>query len=664
MTNQGAIKLKKFTGIMLVVLLAAVMTLGLTACNNDTAEPYTIVYIGDSIAEALIGPSPLSERDNYGYYALIGKTNNFRYYNHSISGHKTSTGIVSNEGLLEVLNRNDENAVLMKTHLEQADMIHISVLGNNMLQYNLGLMMLEVADPDFETKYEAGKNSDNLSKKTLINALEEGSIKRPLVRKSVEKVDENGDPIEVEFAFPPTYQDISDIVDRLKTLNPDATIVFQKVYNPLYEGSKHLSSKVLAKLAEITDDGRFGAEGQPINTIEQLRSLADYLLGKLNGILDMYLASHPGAFKILDARAAFQSVTELDKDNNGNVKLGGDSLGRKLIFQDWTHPSNFGHAVIAGMTQDLLDELKVSSPDAVKNYKAIRIDQIDRLYKNVQGFDADAAKTAINNAATYLDVTLAYFNAIEGYTPVITADSDSTGNASTSFDKNIKFDIDKSNTSLMGYGGTLVLSMLESALINSENTYAEFKTDGSMHFQIQTKSQLIEQLLGILNSNGIDRDTITDLIAGFDIEGGVDSMVEPMFPGFKAKLEAGDLEGALNIIYKSLGFNITGLDYENENIKSLLAYVAGNMALPSDALDLIPVDTVLTLTFDCKYYVKNVKGSDGKEYTAVYIGALGANTNTQPFAVFTLTEENGVKKLFFKIEFMALNIGFTEQVEA
>ncbi len=404
---------KKLACSLLVAALALVTVFTFCACDkNDGVRDYTIVYVGDSIAEALIGPSPLSERDNYGYFALVGRTNNIRYYNHSVSGHKTSTGIVSGDGLLEMLEKEDENASLMKTHLKQADMVHISVLGNNLLQYDLGLLMLEVADPDFEAKYEAGE--------TLINALEDGSDPDNIpVRESVDEVDEQGGPIMEEFDFPPTYQDICSIVARLRELNPDAKIVFQKVYNPFFEGSKHLTAKVKQRLAGITDDGRFGKQGEPIATVEQYRALADKLLGMLNGLLDRYNDEHPNEkVLILDAQAEFERVAQFDKKQDGSVDYGKDCLGRKLIYTDWTHPSNFGHAVIAGLTQNLLEELKVADPNAVKNYKAIRLEQIDRMYAPISGFDAEKAKQSVNDAKTYFDVTMAYFTAIEGFTPV------------------------------------------------------------------------------------------------------------------------------------------------------------------------------------------------------------------------------------------------------
>ncbi|MDE7373189.1 MAG: hypothetical protein K2N18_03920, partial [Clostridia bacterium] len=232
---------RKFIGFLLIVALVATMAFSLVACNpNAVDDRYTIVYLGDSIAEALIGPSPLSERDNYGYYAIVGKTNGFKYYNHSVSGHKTSTGIVSGDGLWEMINKDDQNAVLMRTHIKQADMIHVSVLGNNVLQYNIGLMLLEVADNEFESKYLAYKRDHNEKDITLINALEEGSTEKPLYRDSLY---EGGD--RVKFDFPPTSKDIARIVDKLKELNPNATLVFQKVYNPFFEGSKHLNKATM-----------------------------------------------------------------------------------------------------------------------------------------------------------------------------------------------------------------------------------------------------------------------------------------------------------------------------------------------------------------------------------------------------------------------------------
>lgn len=401
--------MKRANLIFIALTLLCAMCFVFVACDDDKPiQPsVNIVYLGDSIAEALIGPSPVGERDNYGYYALVGRTNNFNYYNHSVSGHKTSGGMAGNDGLLEVLQRETDTAALIKTHVEQADIIHISILGNNVLQYDLGILMLEVADPEFEQKYENGE--------TLLNAMHDGgSMSRPALKQSQIDAGEN----KVKFDFPETYQNICDIVARIKELNVDAKIIFQKVYNPVYDGTTLLYAEAREALAQITDDGRFGKQGSPINTTAQLRKVAQVILDKLNGILDEYLEEHPGAFTILDINKAFEDVTNMSKNDNDEVDYSANGYGRQLIFNDWTHPSNFGHAIIAGATQKLLEECGMQYVDAVANYKAIRLEQIDRMFSGIQGFDTQRAKDAINSATSYDDVTFAYFDAIRGYTPI------------------------------------------------------------------------------------------------------------------------------------------------------------------------------------------------------------------------------------------------------
>lgn len=149
--KQGAI-MKKVLTVFIAVILVALTAFWCVACdekNGDASEgKLNIVFLGDSIAEALIGASPVSERDNYGYYALVGRTNGYNYYNHSMSGHLTSGNMANKagEGLLEVISRETEKATLIRTHIAEAGVIHISVLGNNILQYSLGSLMLEMAD--------------------------------------------------------------------------------------------------------------------------------------------------------------------------------------------------------------------------------------------------------------------------------------------------------------------------------------------------------------------------------------------------------------------------------------------------------------------------------------------------------------------------------------
>ena len=418
---------RRFLIFILVLVIAACLIFAV-ACDKKvgvTPPDKTIVFLGDSIAEALIGPSPLSERDNYGYYALLGRTNNFRYFNHSVSGHKTSGDMIGNAdggflGLLNDIKENGESATLMKTHIQQADIIHISILGNNLLQYDLGLLMLEVADPSFPENYDNGSKDGT----TLINYLHNGGQTE---RQSL-SVDENGKHKKVKFNFPNTYQNICDIVGILREWNPTAKIFFQKVYNPVVGGSKFLYPELISALAEIEDDGRFGAKGTPIQTIEQIRAVAQEMLNCLNGILDEYLEENPDSINIIDANKAFDDYAKTD-ERDGKAYYGtlsdteGTCKGADLFFSDWTHPSNIGHAVLAAATQAVFEDMGLAAANAVDVYKQIKIEQVNRMFagqKSVDNntvFDTNGAVANINAATTFQGVTDAYFDAIRGYLP-------------------------------------------------------------------------------------------------------------------------------------------------------------------------------------------------------------------------------------------------------
>lgn len=425
--------MRKIFCVFIVAIIICSMATVMVACNDndesDVEGKLTITFLGDSIAEALIGASPVSERDNYGYYALVGKSDNMNYYNHSMSGHLTSGNMVdkAGEGLLEVVSREDETATLIRTHIIEADVIHISVLGNNMLQFSLGSLMMEMADRNegktgadkwYQACFEGYENQAELvakyaDNKDLFEYLHDGgsvNVVRPVMRLEGNEVvygsvDETlADPI---FNFPPTYQNVVDIVAKLRELNPTAKIVFQKVYNPLFEGSTLLKEAEYKALAQRGYD-----------SIEKLRALAQDLLDYLNGMLDEYNENNPqNQVEILDINKVFDDIANRDTVD-GKVNLSADCLGRKLIYNDWTHPSNFGHAIIAGATHELLVKWGMADDGAVENYKAIKCDQIDRMYASIGGFDASNAKREINACETFDEVTFAYFEAVDGFTPV------------------------------------------------------------------------------------------------------------------------------------------------------------------------------------------------------------------------------------------------------
>ncbi len=225
------------------------------------------------------------------------------------------------------------------------------------------------------------------------------------------------------------------------------------------------------------------------------------------------------------------------------------------------------------------------------------------------------------------------------------------------FAQNTRFDVDYDNLNMMGMNKKLV-GLIVSAAIDTENTYFEFKSDGTMHMQIQTKADLFKNVDKLLTGLNID---ISSALSSFDVKTSVDRYVEPMFPGFTQKLKDYDLQGALGLIKHSLGFNIEGLDFQNENVKAAVKYVGDNMALPANLLEAIPQDTVLRLTLDTQYALRDLTASDGTHFRAIYLGyKVKDNPQTAPFGVFTLTENDTVGAL--SIEFMNIHIAIKQAV--
>jgi len=105
------------------------------------------------------------------------------------------------------------------------------------------------------------------------------------------------------------------IIGGIRALNPGALLIVQTLYNPAFP---------LPSLREA-----YGAAIQGINA----------------GIRD-YLAAHPGAFVVADVYSAFEPR-------------------RGAVFVDMTHPSGYGHSVIAAVLLGVIDEAEPQFPCAI-----------------------------------------------------------------------------------------------------------------------------------------------------------------------------------------------------------------------------------------------------------------------------------------------------------
>lgn len=164
--------MKRLTKIVAVVL-SLVMLCGVVPAFAADAKPVYVV-IGDSIAAG----TGLQAPDKNSYGALVAATNGYEYINYAIPGHTT-------KNLMKIITEN-EAAI---ADLERADIISMSIGGNNFLLGNLPMLLMNGLKGDYSP---------------------------------IEKILED---FRVDFDI---------IVTRLRELNPDAVILLQTLYNPNY----------------------------------------------------------------------------------------------------------------------------------------------------------------------------------------------------------------------------------------------------------------------------------------------------------------------------------------------------------------------------------------------------------------------------------------------
>jgi lysophospholipase L1-like esterase len=162
-------KIRKIAAIILSVLMVA-CSLGITAFAKES-KPYYLV-LGDSIG---YGSGLLNPKEAV-YGKIVADTNGYEYQNDAVPGHTTT----------DLIERIETDEV--SEHIKKADIISITIGGNNFLLANVPLMLFE-----------------------------------GIVLENFEKIDE----LAKDF-----YKDIGTIEKKIHSLNSDAVILFQTIYNP------------------------------------------------------------------------------------------------------------------------------------------------------------------------------------------------------------------------------------------------------------------------------------------------------------------------------------------------------------------------------------------------------------------------------------------------
>ena len=573
---------RKFIAAVLVIVMLACCVAVLAACNDDKAvEKTEIVYLGDSIAEGILGASPLGLRHEYAYANVLGRRNDLTYYNHSVSGHLTKDlrAILENEDLDYDMARG------LLLHVSEADIIHVSILGNDLLQsMNMNAVVLEAA----QDKYD------------IINGIAATAS-----------------------------ENIAVIVDRLKELNPDALIIFQNVYNPLSEKSTLVNEPTRATLyAEYRIE-----EGD-------LRELGSGILDRLNGVLDNYLKDHPDAFVIADARSEFDRIFEEDYER-----------GKGLIYPDYIHPSNEGHAVLADLTQGILEERGlVDGKKAIAAYKTMRKNVLTNYFAE-SGADIAAATAAIDAAADCAAVTKAFFAATKGFTPAYNEiDSSYAQQSVRTVDRDMDFEVRWGDSSIWE-GADIDVISLASGYADKDKTGVILRTDGTMQIKLVVDAS---KLNGLLNNIG-GGSALAGLLAGigFDMSSFVTSYLEPIMPGFS--FDEDKILGSLQNAYDSLGVRFVSEGDTDVFIKDIARLLSEGVADDDFA-----IPDGFGIVVESKYTLREVTYPDGTTYTGVYL--IPSDPDTQPYLVLSLyKDEGGWQWLNCMVDFIKLDLNLCER---
>ena len=551
-----------------------------------------IVYLGDSIAEGILGASPLPLRHEYAYGNVIGRRNDYSYANHSVSGHLTGD-------MLELISNEVgyDGARMLVSNIATADIVHISIIGNDVLQDRPDVELVGNPYGDYVSMHQVVCDAMIRDNYDGLNLALYGTT------------DESGTA--------GSYGNIVKIVERLIELNPDAVIIFQKVYNPIFS-----EDTPLVKSWTRTALDNAGVEV----TLESLHTLGDNLISRMNAVIQKVIdkfnadkaSSDKWTLTSVDALAAFNEIYETD----------GADRAWGLIYPDGIHPSNEGHAVLADLTQQKLEELGLANKDnALAAYKQMRIDFINNNFAGKIS-NAEQVKANINAATSCAEVTKVFFQATNGITPDY-----SISHAAPAPSDNVietQFRIDVANTSVWGVTGSTI-----NLLFDFEKSGIFLRNDGTMSLRLI----LSDEATGIING------MLGSFLGGsVDLSSFQNTYLTPIAPG--ASLD--DFEGLLDIAYDCLGLRLIGFDMNNPGIAALVNGLQTGK-LPS-TLD-IPAGFGIELNYN--YTMKKVQDATGKVYDAVYLTPYDGDT--QPFIVMTMESKTYNNKVDYDIRDIELD---------
>ena len=548
--------MKRWFSLFLILILLCAICVGFFACE-EAAAPIAeddgvtdVLFLGDSITEGIAGVSPLTEREAYAFYGIVGNCNEFSYYNRGVSGYTT-------QNLLDFVQREDDGIHRLKSLIAGADVIYISIIGNDFLKANRTKIMRELSRDDY----------------TTVHALQESATKN-----------------------------IEEILAILRSLNPKAQILMQNLYNPSESDSPLFLDHIQTHLSAngIEPDGYHAFMDRIVREINKV--LTDYL--DTHTTTDKKGVKHP-PFELVDIYPAFESIHDEDLPR-----------WNRLFCGDGIHPSDEGHALIAGVLQEKLTEMGYASPDALAHYKESKIAQLERLFGEN---DLSLLSASIAGADSFDAVTKAYFDGTEGLIPAYPESNDTP--RGKVFEETQRFEI--SLASVFGFDLKPFLT---------DNSYIEFASDGSYTLYLKLSNLASEAIKAYIDQSG-----------GIDV-GRYFSMklILPYISDIAPEIENTDVEGLFRSLQSWLGFEIKGIDFNKESVRKVLARFAEKQELVIDDPDIVGR---FSLKCTGNYRLETVTSKlTGEEYTAIYVN--NAAGKTESYVRYTYTEDPfGEKKV-------------------
>ncbi len=242
--------MKKFIAL---ILAAITMLSAVSVCAADSKSGKLVfLSLGDSIAQG----AGLSSRSTEAYGAIVSAKRGYEFINDAVGGYTSSD-------LLDQLT-NSKNARYCASDVAKADIICVSIGGNDIIK-----------DPDISTPFS---NRDYASMYTVFIA------KSPTLLSALKS-------------------NISKIVSRIKELNPDAVLLVQSLYNPVFAS-------------------------------DALRTLGGLGVSAINGTIK---GAGGGTYYVPDVYSVFTQAS--------------------MISSDMIHPNASGHKAIADAVDKCLSEI-------------------------------------------------------------------------------------------------------------------------------------------------------------------------------------------------------------------------------------------------------------------------------------------------------------------